>query len=127
MYILNQKLMYSLKQAVILAHDKLLKNLQPYGYNTIPHTLGLWKHETKPITFCLCVDDFEIKRFNKSDVHHLLQALQKNHTATVDWSGKVFCGITLDWQYHNGCADMSMPCYVPKLLQNSQRKPPKLS
>ena len=80
--------MYGLKQAAILAHKKLVKNLHMYEYKHIPHTLGLWKHNTRPITFCLCVDDFGIKYFNKSDVNHLLQSLQKNHIVTVDCSWK---------------------------------------
>ena len=80
--------MYGLKIASNLAYDNLVNNLQPYQYRTIPHTLGICKHDTKPTTFCLCVDDFGIKYFNKSDVNHLLQSLQKNHIVTVDCSWK---------------------------------------
>ena len=70
-YIKTKKGMYGLKQATILAYYNLVKNLQPYGYMHIPHTVGLWKDETKPTTFCLCVYDFGIKCFNNSDANHL--------------------------------------------------------
>ena len=53
--------MYGIKQAAILAYNNLAKNLQPYGYKYIHHTLGLWKNETKPMTLFLCEDDFGIK------------------------------------------------------------------
>ena len=63
--------------------------------------MGLWKHNTKPTTFCLCVDDFGIGYFNEVDVNNLLQSLQNNYTATVDWSLKNIYGLTFDWKYHN--------------------------
>ena len=80
--------MYGLRQAATLNYENLVKNLQPYGYKPVTRTQGLWKHMTKPITPCLCLYDFGIRYFNKSYVNHLLQYLQKNYTATVDWSGK---------------------------------------
>ena len=67
--------MYGLKQAKILAHDDLVKKLHAYRYKTIPQILGLWKHDNKPITLCLYVDDFGIKYFIKYDANQLLQSL----------------------------------------------------
>ena len=109
--------MYGLKQARILAYEKLVKNLQLYWYKPITHNICLWKYYTKPITSCLCVDDSIIKYFIKSDVNHLLQYLQKSYTKTVYWPGKTFCGITLDWKYQNLYVNMSMSGYVQKSLQ----------
>ena len=117
--------MYGLKQAAILAHENLVKNLHMYEYKHIPHILGLWKHNTRPITFCLCVDDFGIKYFNKSDSNRLLQYIENNYTATVDWSGKHFCGITFDWKYHSGYVDVSMTGYVQRMHQHFQHQTPK--
>ena len=57
--------MYGLKQAGKIAHDKLVKYLAPYGYKRARHTPGYWKHNNKPISFVLCVDDFGIKYTNK--------------------------------------------------------------
>ena len=67
--------MYRLRQATILAYKQLVKNLKPYGYYPIPHTMGMWAHKTRPTKFCLCVDDFGVKYFSKDDIHHLLDAL----------------------------------------------------
>ena len=53
--------MYELKQAALLAYNFLKHNLAPHGYTPIPHTLGLRKHTTCCIVFCLCIDDFVIK------------------------------------------------------------------
>ena len=117
--------MYGLKQAAILAHENLVKNLHMYEYKHIPHILGLWKHNTRPITFCLCVDDFGIKYFNKSDAIHLLQYLQNKYTTTVDWSGNNFCRLTLYCTCHDGYVDVSIPGYVQKVLQKFQYQPPK--
>ena len=37
--------MYGLKQAALLAYNFLVvKNLQPYGYYPIPHTICIWNH-----------------------------------------------------------------------------------
>ena len=124
-YVKINKGMYGLKQAAVLAYDHLVQNLKPYGYAPIPHTLGLWKHETRPITFCLCVDDFGIKYFDKEDVNHLLDSLGKNYKYTTDWSGRNFCGLTFTWNYEKAFVDVSMPKYVDKVLHKFQHKKPK--
>ena len=53
--------MYGLPQAGILANEQLRKRLAKHGYHELPHTPGLWKHETRLILFMLVVDDFGIK------------------------------------------------------------------
>ena len=67
--------MYGLRQAAILAYQYLQQTLKPHGYYPVRGTVGLWKHQHQPIHFCLCVDDFGVKYFNKEDVHHLQQAI----------------------------------------------------
>ena len=52
--------MYGLKQAGILANKNLEKLLKEDGYVKTEHTPGLWKHQTRPTVFSLCVDDFGI-------------------------------------------------------------------
>ena len=59
-----------------IAYDNLVRNLKTHGYHPIPHTLGLWKHNTRQTTFCLCVDDFGIKYYNNDDADHLLNSLK---------------------------------------------------
>ena len=67
-YVKVKKGMYGLRQAAILAYQYLQKTLKPHGYYPVPGTVGMWKHQTRPIHFCLCVDDFGIKYFDKKNV-----------------------------------------------------------
>ena len=76
-YIKITKGMYELKQASVLAYNNLVKNLKDHGYAPIPHSVGLWRHNSRPLTFCLCVDDFGIKYENKADADHLLAAFRQ--------------------------------------------------
>ena len=50
-YMEIRKGMYGLPQAGIIANQLLRKRLQPHGYYECKHTPGLWRHETKPVTF----------------------------------------------------------------------------
>ena len=52
--------MYELPQSVILAKKLLGKRLVKHGYHDLPHTPGLFRHETRQIWFTLVVDDFGI-------------------------------------------------------------------
>jgi hypothetical protein len=60
-YIEIQKGMYGLPQAAILAKELLQRNLAKDGYWPTTHTHGLWRHDTRPISFSLVVDDFGVK------------------------------------------------------------------
>ena len=124
-YVRIKKGMYGLKQAAILAYEHLVKNLKPHGYTPIPHTVGLWKHTSRPITFCLCVDDFGIKYYNKDDVDHLFSCLNPHYQLKADWTGQNFCGLSFDWHYDKNYVDVSMPNYVKKVLHKFQHTPPK--
>ena len=42
-----------------------------------------------------------------------------------DWQGKLYCGITLDWNYREGYSNTSMPNYVVKQLTKYRYKAPK--
>ena len=123
-YVKIKKGMYGLKQAAILAYNNLVNNLQEDGYFPIPHTVGLWKHATRKTIFCLCVDDFGIKYFNKDDANHLLTSLQKHYTISTDWQGTNYCGLTIKWNYPAQYVDISMPGYIEKLLARLKYKLP---
>eukprot|EP00957_Ditylum_brightwellii_P210327 15364848-Ditylum_brightwellii.AAC.1 len=103
---------YGLPQAGKIANDQLFKHLAKYGYAPTKHTPGLWTHRTRKITFFLVVDDFGIKYTNEEDVTHLMHALQKMYQITTDKKGKLFCGITLDWDYTNRTVDLSISGYI---------------
>jgi hypothetical protein len=116
--------MYGLKEAAIIAFNQLVKKLAPAGYSPTPFTPGLWRHHTRPTTFVLCVDDFGVKYFSKADAQHLIDAVKAHYELTVDWSGSLYCGLTLDWHYDEGYVDVSMPGYVDRALKKFNHPPP---
>jgi len=124
MYIEIRKGMYGLPQAGIIAHNQLKEHLAPFGYAPCRHTPGLWKHSTRNIMFCLVVDDFGIKYVNKDDAYHLFDALGLKYTSSVDWEGKLFCGLTLTWDYQQCTCDLSMPGCIEKALHKFQHPNP---
>jgi hypothetical protein len=116
--------MYGLKEAAIIAFDQLVQKLAPAGYKPLPFTRGLWRHTTKPTTFVLCVDDFGVKYFSKPGAQPLIGAITAHYELTIDWSGALYCGLTLDWHYDNGYVDISMPDYVDRALKKFNYPPP---
>jgi hypothetical protein len=45
------------------------------------------------------VDDFAVKYVGQENAHHLRKALLRNYEITTDWGGKVYSGMTLNWDY----------------------------
>jgi hypothetical protein len=112
-----RKGMNKLPQAGILANKLLTEQLAPHGYFEQPHTPGLWKHVTCPLWFNLCVEIFGIKFIGRDHLQHLYDALQKETYEIVeDWTGNLYCGITLKWNYKKHHVDLAMPAYVMKQL-----------
>jgi len=124
-YVEIRKGMYGHLVSGRLANDKLVQILQKHEFvqsNLIP---GLFKHKTRPLCFSLVVDDFEVSYVGKEHALFLMQVLQENgYTITHDWTGSIFCGITLHWDYANGTVDMSMSGYVEKALNRFSHTPP---
>ena len=114
-----QRGMHGLKQAAILAYNQLKENLEKHGYRPIPNTNGLWKHDTRKITFTLCVDGFGVKYFKKEDAQHLIDTLKLYYPISLDWAGKNYCGLTLEWNYEQGYVDVNIPNYADNALKNS--------
>jgi hypothetical protein len=119
-----EKGMYGLPQAGKLAANLLKKRLEPHGYYECAHTPGLWRHNAWATKFVLTVDDFGIQVQGKNDAQHLITALKENYEITVDWEGKLSCGITLDWDYKMGTVDLSVPNYVQEALLEFQHPVP---
>jgi hypothetical protein len=65
----------------------------------------------------LMVDNFGVKYVDKSNVEHLIASLKANYALTMDWTGNLYCGISLDWDYVNRWVDISMLGYIKKKLQ----------
>jgi hypothetical protein len=108
-YMEIRRAMYGLPQAGILANKLLKQCLAKHGYYEVVHTPGLWRHATRPFSFTLVVDDFGIKYVGKERADHLLNALRQHYTLDIDWTGTLYCGISLQWDYVNKTVDISMP------------------
>ncbi len=116
--------MYGLPQAGILAYQKLVKHLKEAGFTPAKFTPGLFTHKTRPLAFSLVVDDFGVKYTRQEDVDFLITELKKNYDVTVDWEGKIFCGIHLNWNYNNRTVRCSMPGFAAKGLQRFNHPKP---
>ena len=116
---------YGLLQSGILAKKMLKKRLAKHGYHELPHTPGIFHHETRQVWFTLVVDDFDIKYVGEENAKHLLGVLKKFYEMEEDWNGGLYCGITLDWHYKEQYLDIPMPNYIPKQLLTYGRPPPK--
>jgi hypothetical protein len=80
-----RKGMYGLPQVgIIIAQELLQERLAKVGYHQSKIVPGLWTHETRNICFTLVVDNFTIKYTKMEDAKHLIDALQKDYTITVD-------------------------------------------
>ena len=100
---------YGLPQAGRLAYLKLVKSLATNRYLPTGKTPGLFRHITRPVLFNLVVDDFGVKYKGKQHAQHLIDTLKKHYEITVDWEGKLFCGIHLKWDYDKRTVELSMP------------------
>ena len=116
-YIEITKGMYGLPQAGLLANEQLEARLNKHGYKQSKLVPGLWRHSTRQIQFTLVVDDFGVKYIQQEDADHLKAVLEQDYTVTVDWSGRRYIGITLDWDYNRRRVHLSMPNYVNKALK----------
>ena len=115
---------YGLKESGKIAHDDLVAHLAKHGYHKAKHTEGLFLHKDRPISFTLVVDDFGIKYKNKEDVEHLKKCLEEVYSMSIDWDGKRYVGIDLQWDYENGDLYCSMPGYITSALQEFKHPPP---
>ena len=79
-----RKGMPGLKQAGRIANDRLKIHLAQFLYAPVPCTPALWKNVTRDITFLLVVNNFCVKYVGKENAYHLIQALKKQYTISMD-------------------------------------------
>ena len=120
------KVMPGLKQAGRISNDRIQIHLPNFGYPPVARTPSLWKNATKDIFFSLVVDDFGAKYVDKETADHLIQALQKLYTISIDWTAPLYCGITINWDYEKRACDISMPTYTQEALNKFQHTSPYL-
>jgi len=109
-YLWMEHAVWVLPQAGILANKLLRKRLAPHGCYECISTPGLWRHEWRPITFTLVVDDFGVK-YGKEHANHLVDNLKTEYKLVEDWARNLYCGIKLHWDYAACTLDISMPGY----------------
>ena len=114
-----------LKQDGRIANNRLKAHLATFGFAPVLRTPTLWKHNTKPIFFSLVADDFGVKYIGKENADHFIQALQKLYTISIDLTGSLFCGLTINWNYTTHTCDISMPKYLQIALLKFQHLAPK--
>ena len=113
-----RRAVWGLPHAGILANKRLRRKLAPFGYYECVNTLWLWYHISCPISFTLVVNDFGIKYVGKEHADHLIASIKSTYKKlTEDWTGSLYCGITLEWDYVGRTVDISMPRYIKKKLQ----------
>ncbi len=62
-------------------------------------------------------DDFGVKYTRQEDINYLIGRIKEKYLLTEDWTGNLYCGIKLKWDYNNQALDISMPEYIIKQLQ----------
>ncbi len=107
---------WGLPQAGILTNKLLRQRLLPHGYYKCTNTPSMWQHKTRPISFMLMVDNFGVKYVGNEHMDHLIWCIKQKYELTEDWTGDLYCGIKLNWDYDACTLDISMPGYIKKLL-----------
>ncbi len=114
--------MYGLPQAGKIAQELLDKRLAEHGYYQSKIVHGLWKHKTRPICFCLVVDDFAVKYVYRANADHLVNTIQQYYPMTVDEDATKYIGLTIQWDYTYRKAHIYMPATLIKRLSGSITK-----
>ena len=71
------------------------------------------------------VDNFGVQVNSDQEASHIINALQEKYTIDVDYTGSLYVGVTLKWNYKLRYMDYSMPNYIPNLLEKINYEPKK--
>ncbi len=116
-----QKGMYGPPQAGIIAQQLLKECLQKHGYQQSQTTPGLWKHDTRPISFSLVINSFGVKYVGKENAQHLLDTVRHYYKCSCNWKGERYCGLSLKMrlQGQESCLNAWVCCQSPHLFSAS--------
>ncbi len=117
LYVEVKKGMYGLPQAGLLAQQLFEKQLNKHGYFQSSIIPRFWKHDTRPISFTLVVNDFGVKYVGKEYADHLLTVLKQHYEFEDNWTGSKYIGLTIDWDYPHKKVHISMPKYATTALE----------
>ena len=73
-----RKGMHGLPQIGFLAQEVLEARLEYHGFRQNKLTPDFWRHDTRPISFSLVVDDYGVEYVGKEHADHLIGVLKKN-------------------------------------------------
>ena len=106
---------YGLPQAGKLFNDLLTTRLEAAGYIQAQNTPGLWSHKTRPIRFCLVVDNFGVEYVRDKNAIHLIDTLKQYYNIEEEWDGTNFLNIDLEWNYKHCTCHLSMKNYIEEV------------
>ncbi len=61
---------------------------------------------------------------SENNVDHIINALKKYYTITVDKDAAKYMKLTIEWDYENGKVHMSMPGYLAKEMIRFKHETP---
>ena len=74
--------------------------------------------------FSLVVDDFCVNFEGIQHAKHLKESLEHHYEVSMDWEGRLFCVIILDWNYNMKHFYLSIPGYVQRKRTKYQHPDP---
>ena len=72
--------MYGLPQAGLLANELLKKRLNKRGYRQSKLVPGIWTHDWRPVQFTLVINNFGVKYVGEEHAIHLKKTIEENYT-----------------------------------------------
>jgi hypothetical protein len=76
----------------------------------------LFRHPTRPITFCLVVDDFGVKCTNRHDFDYLVSCLASLYHVKAHPQATRFLGFTINHDRQARTLSLAYPGYIDALL-----------
>ena len=71
------------------------------------------------------MDNFGVKYFNKENEDHILYYLRKYYVVSMDWVGKIYLVLSINWDYEKVHIDICIPDSLLKSLACFQHQKPK--
>ena len=91
--------MNGIPQAGILANKQLKYIMSQQDYYEVPQKPELWKINSWNTRLTIVLHNFGIKYKIMDNDNHIIQALQKYYQVEVYWTGGLYCGVKLEWNY----------------------------
>ena len=109
--------MYGLQNAGRIEMFYLTKKLAPHGYRQCIYTASIRNHKYQLVISLMVVDDVGVKYIRKQNKDHFIELIRKYYPVNVDWTGGLYCGIKLYWNYDKKrIIELSMKKYLPNSL-----------